>query len=166
MIGEGGAAMNTPADGRHVFKYSLQIQEALERAGWHLGRRCHKWAEKKKRHLEHEGFTVFPEVLKVLEEFGELTIGEHGAGEDTEKSVVTMDPEPALTASELFIEYRVLTKKNLCPVGIIGEEDYLGMDISGQVYYVGDWVWYLGDNFAHALETLLLGKKYPPQKAA
>ena len=143
----------------HVFKYDVVLQQILDRAGWHPGRKCQKWAAKQKRHLEREGFTVYPATIRVLEEFGELKIGDLAAYGKSEQAAVHVEPETSQAAVDLFKEYEILTKIELCPLGTYGDEDFIGISPDGSVYYVGDWIWYLGDSFAHAIEGLILGKE-------
>ena len=100
--------MNEQNELQDVFKYDVYVQQILDKAGWQPGRKCQKWAAKQKRRLEHKGFTVYLASMKVLEEFGEWTIGEQAS--------MYVEPDTSAAVS-LFKEYEILTKVELCPLG-------------------------------------------------
>ena len=142
-------------------KHDELVLKALYEAGWKPGRKCTEWAASQKTELERRGFEVYPEVVDILEEFGNLTIGKVDSGLETATTFINVDPSEALKDAELFLEYRDDANTILCPLAAVCDRHYLGLNEDGHVFYIGLWIWHVGDNFDEALDALIIGKKCP-----
>ena len=140
-------------------RFKQQILDTLKAAGWHERRCCNSFALKSKEQLKASGFAVYDAALDVLKEFGELIIGESGPGQFAARTQISIEPQRALKFyTEDFLEYELVLKTLLCPIGVASDDTALGIDSEGRVYLLGNWIWLLGESFDEALETCIIGK--------
>jgi hypothetical protein len=138
-------------------RFSDDTYKLLIRAGWFEGRDVFDQV----RILE--GFTPFPAANDVLREFGNLHIGECGAGKDQATSDVQIDPSLANGCEERIIEFEDELGVKLFPLGEAQHgHGILTIDEQGRVFV--SWllhdIWPCAQSFDRALEVLLLGLKH------
>ncbi|GHH63010.1 SUKH-3 domain-containing protein [Lentzea cavernae] len=136
-------------------RFAPDVENRLTRAGWFPGRKVD--TESWRGRLEEEGF-VFPQaVLRFLEEFDGLYIEHDGPAADVGRYPVEFNPVLAVGEADRFAEWGADVGRTIAPLGEFERgQFFLGMDETGEIYHVSNWVARYGVGDA-GLERLLLG---------
>ncbi|WP_037573455.1 SUKH-3 domain-containing protein [Phaeacidiphilus oryzae] len=149
-------------------RFPDEVVAALQRAGWHPGRRqqeqAEEWARVLLAHLSPEGHrhVVFPAAADAWAEFGGLQVDLEGldeAGHQLARTPFTVDPLLGLHQPRTLAD---LGRALEVPVAALGAEldgrALLAIDALGRVYsldHTGEW--YLGESVDAAITTLVTG---------
>jgi hypothetical protein len=129
----------------------------LERAGWYAGRDASGTFE-----LPSD-VQYPPQILAILKEFGGLLVRSSGSGMTISRASITFDPSSAeMESSEdnTLWDYTNRTGIPLYPLGYTRSgELYLCIDLQGNVYMVGDYLYWVGESFEEGISNILLGLK-------
>ncbi|AWB46754.1 hypothetical protein DCC85_02155 [Paenibacillus sp. CAA11] len=130
---------------------SKETLKILRDAGWYEGRSID--TKEMEGNLERVGYTVFPEVKKFLEEFGNLVIKDT-INDETHNTSVKFNKYGVFKAEEEYAQ------EKLVPVGLI-DSDFLVLFVSesGKVYCSTGK---LGDSATEAWERLIGGSGVKP----
>lgn len=131
-------------------RFSRDIRERLICAGWYEGRDVLQEVNIPK------SFNTFPAALRVLREFGNLTLWG--------KSTIEIDPSLEEGVEASLAPYEAELAAKLCILGPLDEgHGSLVIDELGRVYAMwgvsGDFD-LVGANFEQALENLLIGHQF------
>ncbi|SRR6266404_1525009 len=141
-------------------RFSNETEWLLRSAGWFEGRSVPHLVDYWQAKLEsNDGFTLSPVARQVLSEFGGLHIMSKGAGLESARSDINLNPLLAEAEEDRFFTYfSTLKGKQLFP---LGEADrghtFAAIDSSGVVFLIMDQAYYVAESFDTALESLLLG---------
>jgi hypothetical protein len=138
-----------------------ELENMLYAAGWYPGRRVSvsQWLEE----LREYGFSIVPQAVAVLEEFGGLKIEPVRTPTDLfSPGPVIVDP---LVDAELdrFQDWEEQLKTRLTPVGQFDGQSCLAIAEDGSVYMMWDsCLWKVGSSWLDALENSLLFARRKP----
>lgn len=138
----------------NLHRFSKLSTALLRKAGWFDGRNMSG-----KIILPNE-FQISDVALKVLNEFGNLKVGETGPGIDCAKTIVDFNPTLAMGEAERFGEWSIEINSYLYPLGEVDNGHmYLAIDDRGRVFLLMDILVYLDAEFDRAIDKLLTGVK-------
>ena len=133
-------------------RFSNFTHEVLEKSGWFPERNVIDSVK-----LPND-FSLIPTAEAVLKEFGNLSIGEWGAGIEMARSTIDMEPRSAVCESDRFGEYSELIQSYLYPLGEVDNgHAFLAIDALGRVFILMNFLIFVADDFDQALEKLLTG---------
>lgn len=139
------------------FTFSPEARLLLERAGWYAGRDASGTFE-----LPSD-VQYPPQILAILNEFGGLFVRSSGSGITVSRSSIEFDPSYADKESSEdgnLWDYTNRTGIPLYPLGHISDEALdLCIDLQGNVYLVGDYLYWVGNSFEEGVNNVLLGIK-------
>lgn len=134
---------------------SVEVEEALMRAGWWPDRRVDTAAWRAQ--LEASGFAFHEAAEQFLSEFGGLSVEHGGHGISRAREPFEFDPLLALGEDGRFNEWGDLIGKRIAPLGELDQGKYfLGIDEDGVIYLVADWLARFGAGVS-GLDCLVLG---------
>jgi hypothetical protein len=135
--------------------FSTETEHVLLAAGWRPGRRVDT-AEWRTR-LEASGFAMHDAAERFLAEFGGLTFEHGGPGISQVRAPFELDPLLCLGEDDRFADWGEVIHRTLFPLGELDEgRFFLGIDESGVVYLIADWLASYG-MARDAIENLILG---------
>ncbi|MEU4481733.1 SUKH-3 domain-containing protein [Micromonospora sp. NPDC023966] len=127
----------------------------LTEAGWQPGRRVDTSAWRTQ--LEAGGFDMHQAAERFLAEFGGLTVAHRGPGISQARAPFELDPLLCLGEDDRFADWSSVIHRSLFPLGELDEgRFFLGIDETGEVYLVADWLASYGPA-RQAVEKLILG---------
>jgi hypothetical protein len=139
-------------------RFVPEIAEMLSEAGWFPGRDVFSQLRLP------AGFTLFPAAQRVLQEFGMLRIGREGPGLTSARTPVVLDPMLCEGEDDRFSDYASLLHSCLYPLGeAYGGHLFVAIDDRGRVFLLMDAMWFAGDTFDGALDSLLRGAGRAPE---
>lgn len=109
-----------------------------------------------------KGFDFHPCALNMLNEFGNLDIGDKkkSKGIVAAKNTVQIQPSLAMGEEKLIQHFSKLLGVKLCPLGEIDEGFFfLAVAENGSIHILGQDIYLVGKDFDHASETLLKGSE-------
>jgi hypothetical protein len=149
-------------------RFPDEVVAALQRAGWHPGRReqeqAEEWSRTLLEHTSPEGHrhAVFPAAADAWAEFGGLRLdlkGLDGAGHLLARTPFTIDPLLGLHQPRTLADLGRALDVPVAPLGAeLDGRALLGIDATGRVYsldHTGEW--YLGPSADAAITTLVTG---------
>lgn len=104
---------------------------------------------------------MFPAAETALLEFGGLRVPASGPGVDRAREPFELNPVLATDAEPLFDEYGELLKKQLFPLGEAGDQAFIAISNTGEVYLIFEGVLLIGANVCEALTNLIEGRAVP-----
>ena len=139
------------------FTFSPEVRLLLERAGWYAGRDASGT-------FEMPSDVQYPQQIQaILNEFGGLSVHSSGSGITVSRASINFDPSCADKESSEdgnLWDYITRTGIPLYPLGYTRSgELYLCMDLQGNVYMVGDYLYWVGKSFEEGVSNVLLGVK-------
>ena len=114
--------------------------------------------------VRENGFEMFPAAQSALEEFGGLHVTDRGPGVDRARESFKVDPTLAIDAEDLFEEHSRLLQKRLFPLGEAGDQAFLAIADTGEVFLIFEGVQLVGDNIEEAMTNLIEGRSVPGAK--
>jgi hypothetical protein len=137
-------------------RFLPETAEMLSEAGWFPGRDVFSQLR-----LPAE-FTLFPAAQRVLQEFGMLRIGRKGPGLTSARTPVVLDPMLCVGEDDRFSDCASLLHSCLYPLGETADgHAFVAIDDRGRVFLMMDTIWFVGDTFDGALDSLLRGERRP-----
>ncbi|WP_329788042.1 SUKH-3 domain-containing protein [Lentzea sp. DG1S-22] len=128
---------------------------ALLSSGWKPGRRVDisHWRVQ----LKDAGITMHKAAENFLAEFGGLRFAHGGTGISSARESFEIDPSLCDGEEGRFVGWGKLIGVSLVPIGELdGGRCFLGMDESGIIYLVADWLGHIGSGLA-GLDGLIVG---------
>ena len=146
--------------------FSAAVTDTLEWAGWSPTRKVSmtRWVKA----LIDDGYTMVPEALRILENFGLLTIKPPpkapGAVFRADELVFRPD-DAALGESDAIGDWEKQLGVRLSPVAEHGGQGLLLVAEDGRVYLCfGALMWKMGETFEDALENTLIVVRREPER--
>jgi hypothetical protein len=141
-----------------MFEPEEEVAETLAAAGWFPGRAVDvtPWVQK----LEEAGLVAHPAARAFLSQFVGLSVPDRGAGVTVRRAAFSFDPQSAEGDEDRFVDASAALGVSLFPIGELEHCWLLGIDESGDVYVVSDWIAAYG-SWDKALRSLVLGYKAP-----
>lgn len=141
--------------------WEMETEMALRAAGWKPDRCERELVQRWRTKLEYPGgFQMFPAAERILEEFGGLQASKDGPGRTCARGSFEINAELGWGEEDRFGAFSDFVDGRLFPIGEIDHgHAFLGVDESGVVYLIGDWLSRLGSDIYEALDAILLGKK-------
>lgn len=146
-----------------------EVTAVLTGAGWTPGRRVVAATTRVLQQISElagrDGARLepFAAAVRVLDEFGGLYVAQDGPGRDLRRRPFALDPTLAAATAETLVDFGRVLGTRLFPLGAEGDQDtVLAIDEYGRVFaldHTGEW--YLGENIAAALTTLVTGVQPP-----
>jgi hypothetical protein len=138
----------------HQF-HNREVLAMLEHAGWYIGRNIAAT-------LTLPDDTKYPSsAIKILEEFGELSVRSSGSGISVCRNSIRfhpMDAEGENKPDGRIYSCGKMIGQPLYPLGFIPNDAfYLCVDGSGKMYLVGDKLYLIGETFVTGVCNILLG---------
>jgi hypothetical protein len=159
--------MNPAEDTSHVGRFTLPVEQSLRGAGWRPGRqvdksRLEQWYVLKMTSMP--GYIrIFPKALRILREFGDLIVRQNRRGITSYRETFRINPlELPVSLEDRWITYEWLLEDTLFPLGVsdMAHETALAVASNGKIFNLnvyGTGIWFVGQNFEQALETLIVG---------
>jgi SUKH-3 immunity protein len=145
-----------------IRRFNESVTRILTQAGWHPGRNVARDVEAWEHRLVRNGQFVFFDAAKIaLSEFGLISIDQCGPGIDRAREPFILDPTRAIDAESVFEQYSCLLKKRLFPLGEYGEQAYLAIADTGEVYLLFEGALLVGATIESALANLIEGREAP-----
>jgi hypothetical protein len=146
-----------------------EVAEVLHGAGWSGQRRpdakVAAAVESVLGEVGRDGARIepFPAAIEALSEFGDLYVVQDGPGRDLRRRPFAIDPTQVAATTETLADLGRLLHTRLFPIGMEGDHDsVVAVDEAGRVFALDHaGVWYLGENMAAALTTLVIGMQPP-----
>jgi len=134
--------------------FSQEVLKSLLWAGWHSNRKVLKKLKLPK------GFD-FPDIaLKILDEFGDLKIGDIQQKKGTHMAKSSIQFSPILADGEegTFEDFSNALGVKLCPLGEVnGGYSFLAVDECGKIYILEQDIFIVGNDIQEGIETLIKG---------
>jgi len=124
-------------DLRLADRFPRGVDRALRKAGWSPGRQVDttQWRD------AIDGIDMHPAAEAFLAEFGGLLVDVHGIGRTAAKEPFELDPELCAGEEGRFREWSEFLGRSLYPLGELDHgRFFLGIDESGTLYLVIDWL--------------------------
>ncbi len=138
-------------------QWSPRVAELLRAAGWYEGRRVEE-AQLDAWRRVLEAFTPNDAALSILAEFGCLRIDQQGPGVERARMSFWIDPARAVGEDDRFAQFEEISGP-LFPVGEAwGGHGILGVSAEERVFVVIDDLYFVGSDFAQALDSLVEGR--------
>lgn len=144
-------------------RFSPLVEQVLRENGWYPGRQVDEW-QMQQWYAFHWTYGVgycriFPAALRVMREFGGLTIKQDGPGFNCYRNSFVFDPLQTLDfVEDGWIYHEWAVEDTLYPLGFFPREDrVLCMATSGKVYSFHQDMSFEADSFDQALEHLIRG---------
>jgi hypothetical protein len=134
---------------------SDEATRTLLSSGWKLGRLVDtsNW----RAQLEGAGISMHKAAEDFLAEFGGLSFADGGDGVSAAREPFEIDPSLCDGEEDRFVGWGALAGVSLVPIGEVdGGRCFLGIDESGVIYLVSDWLGHLGVGIS-GLEDLIIG---------
>jgi SUKH-3 immunity protein len=152
-------------------RFSREVEESLQAAGWFPGRRLDPeilaaMRSAITRHSSRYGgrLAVFPAAEEVLAEFGGLVLGGDRPGVEVNPRPFALDPTLVAHQVETLLDVGRALGVRVCPLGVEGlDEAVLAITEPGAVLAVdptGEWL--LGNAIDEALDLLVSGHAARP----
>lgn len=138
------------------------VHRDLAAAGWYGGRRDEGFMERIRQRLTHDGrFELFPVAEAALLEFGGLRVEQSGAGVDRARESFVLNPLRAVDAEPVFAQYSEVVGKKLFPLGEAGDQGFIAVADTGEVFLIFEGILLLGHSVHEALSNLIEGRAVP-----
>ncbi len=142
-------------------RFDSFVETVITDAGWFCGRSVNNivsdWNHKLKSINKTE---MFPEAEVILNEFGGIKVKEK---RDFSKQTFEIDPTLALGEDDRFIEFSNNIETNLYPLGeAIGGYYFLAVAETGQIFWLMQDIFIIGNTFDEALSRMILGCQPEP----
>ncbi|MFB9080258.1 SUKH-3 domain-containing protein [Flavobacterium procerum] len=136
--------------------FSEESIKMLLNSGWNENRRVLDKVKLPKGYHFHDA------ALKILNEFGNLRIGDYkkGKGKFMAKCTIQFLPILASCEEDRFIEFSDALGVSLCPLGEVNEGYFfLAVDEYGKIYVLDQELFLAGNDIQEGIETLITGGK-------
>jgi len=137
-------------------RFSASTLRHLEESGW--------YPERKIQIPVAEGMDIFPAALKVLQEFGNLNIGERGQGMNVAKDsiefrIMSYDWKKGNWHFDYVDELAKSIDMRAYPIGFTSNGGNLVIDEEGRVFMLGDIDFFMGSSIEETIEKIINGIK-------